>query len=316
MISYAQNLEDVMIARLFPSDHHGFYIDIGAADPVRLSVTKHLYDRGWQGVNVEPLPRFFARLTAARPRDVNLQAAVGTAAGRQPFFEIVEQPENSTGAPHVMAALRQQGRTVETHDVTCIGLAEICERHAADRVIDFMKIDVEGSERDVLDSADWRRFHPVLVIVEAVAVNGREEIWTGWEDVLTGHDYDKVWFDGLNNFYLRRESLALQRHFRLPPNLFDGFVPAQFDVAGDEAVSLVERVNSIEADRVAKQAVIDHLMHDLAAANADRTAKQAVVDRLVADLTAANADRDAKRQLIDRLVTDLTAANADRLARR
>ncbi|MBR0754588.1 FkbM family methyltransferase [Bradyrhizobium jicamae] len=315
MISYAQNFEDVMIARLFPSDHRGFYIDIGAADPVRFSVTKHFYDAGWQGVNVEPLPHFFARLTAARARDVNLQAMVGVGQGLQPFYEIAEFRENSTGDQNVMESLRQQGATVHTHEVGCTSLAEICERHAGDRGIDFLKIDVEGSERDVLDGADWRRFRPVLVVVEAVAVNRRDETWAVWEPALTGHEYEKVWFDGLNNFYLRRESLELKRHFQLPPNVFDKFTKAELRASDDGWIDLSETVQVIDADRIAKQAVIDHLIRDLDAANADRAAKQEIVDRLVADLTAANADREAKQAVMDRLVADLTSANADRMAK-
>src|SRR5687767_10524500 len=86
LISYAQNFEDVMIARLFPHDYCGFYIDIGAAHPTHLSVTKHFYDSGWSGVNVEPLPRFFQKLAAARPRDINLQAMIGAADGGRTFF--------------------------------------------------------------------------------------------------------------------------------------------------------------------------------------------------------------------------------------
>lgn len=315
MISYAQNFEDVMIARLFPAEYRGFYIDIGAADPVRFSVTKHFYDAGWQGVNVEPVPHFFARLTAARPRDVNLQAMVGTAQGRRPFYEIAEFRENSTGDKSVMEDLKRQGATVHAHEVGCISLAEICERHAGDCAIEFLKIDVEGGERDVLDSADWRRFRPVLVVVEAVAVNRRDETWAAWEPVLTGYDYEKVWFDGLNNFYLRRESLELKRHFRLPPNVFDKFTKAELRASGDDWIDLSETAQAIDADRIAKQAVIDHLIKDLDAANADRAAKQEVVDRLVADLTAANADREAKQVVMDRLVADLTSANADRAAK-
>src|SRR6478609_6850376 len=116
LISYAQNFEDVMIARLFPRDYRGFYIDIGAAHPTHLSVTKHFYDSGWSGVNVEPLPDFVQKLVAERPRDINLQAMVGRTSGLRTFFEISELPENSTSDEQVMSSLKEQGRTVRTHD--------------------------------------------------------------------------------------------------------------------------------------------------------------------------------------------------------
>jgi len=305
VISFAQNFEDVMIARLFPADHRGFYIDIGAADPVYLSVTKHFYDAGWQGVNVEPLPRFFARLEAARPRDVNLNAIIGKPGERQRFFEIEELPENSTSDQRVMIQLQEQGRTVQTHEVEVIGLEELCERHAAGREIDFMKIDVEGGELEVLQSADWQRFRPVLLVIEAVVVNGREETWEQWEHVVTDHGYQKVWFDGLNNYYLRQESLDLRVHFRLPPNVFDGI-----QLANQQAV--VDQLAAANADREAKQEVVDRLIADLTTANADREAKQEVVDRLISDLATANADREAKQHVIDQFAARLAALEAER----
>jgi FkbM family methyltransferase len=308
MISYAQNFEDVMVARLFPRDHRGFYIDVGAADPVHLSVTKHFYDAGWQGVNVEPLPTFHEKLKAARPRDINLQAVIGQSEGQRTFFEIAELLENSTSDEQVMTLLKEQGRTVRTHQVEMISLKSVCERYAGDRVIDFMKIDVEGGELEVLRSADWQRFRPILLVIEAVVVNGREETWANWEWVLTGQGYERVWFDGLNNFYLRRESLHLKEHFRLPPNVFDDFTKARLEVAGDEWIDVSEMLKRIDSDRHAKQAVVDRLIGEVSAIDADRQAKQEVVDRLLTELSAVEADRRAKQEAIERLSAELAAA--------
>ena len=77
VISYAQNFEDVMLNRVFADQTTGFYIDVGAMDPVLDSVTKTFYDRGWTGINIEPDARSFASVAAARERDINLNVAVG-----------------------------------------------------------------------------------------------------------------------------------------------------------------------------------------------------------------------------------------------
>ena len=74
MISYAQNREDVLLARVFHDVKAGFYVDVGANDPEHCSVTKHFYDLGWRGINFEP-GRVFEKLAAARPRDINLNVA-------------------------------------------------------------------------------------------------------------------------------------------------------------------------------------------------------------------------------------------------
>src|SRR5712691_2495573 len=81
MVSYAQNFEDVMLRRALQDIESGFYVDIGAADPDVDSVTRWFYCNGWRGINVEPDPRYFARLEELRSEDVNLQCAVGGASG-------------------------------------------------------------------------------------------------------------------------------------------------------------------------------------------------------------------------------------------
>jgi FkbM family methyltransferase len=240
MISYAQNFEDVMTARLFDSEYRGFYVDIGAAHPDYLSVTRHFYDQGWSGVNVEPTFRFYPLLCKARPRDINLQCAIGSDPGLATFYEIPEFTENSTLEPAVAERLAATELASTPHEVEVVRLADLCDIHVKDRTIDFMKIDVEGGELGVLQSGDWQRFRPRLLIVEATVVNSREENWQTWEPILIDANYHKIWFDGLNNFYLREEDLDLRHGFRLPPNIHDRFETA-------EVAALKRQRNQIDA---------------------------------------------------------------------
>src|SRR5262245_37865438 len=80
-VSYAQNFEDVMLWRALHRVQEGFYIDFGAKDPVSDSVTKAFDDRGWRGINIEPVPTHHSDLQRDRPRDINLLCAVGTTSG-------------------------------------------------------------------------------------------------------------------------------------------------------------------------------------------------------------------------------------------
>lgn len=227
MISYAQNFEDVMIARLFDAGYRGFYVDIGAAHPDILSVTRHFYDQGWSGINVEPTFRFYPLLCESRTRDINLQCAIGTSPGLATFYEIPKFAENSTLERSVADRLAVADFTATPHEVEVVRLSDLCDLHVKERTIDFMKIDVEGGELGVLQSADWERFRPRLLIVEATVVNSKEENWQIWEPILTEANYHKVWFDGLNNFYLREEDLELRHAFLLPPNIHDGLETAE-----------------------------------------------------------------------------------------
>jgi len=77
MVSYAQDAEDVMLQRAFPRDYRGFYIDAGASDPVQFSVTKHFYDRGWRGINIEPVPSVWGRLRDQRHPTLPIASLAG-----------------------------------------------------------------------------------------------------------------------------------------------------------------------------------------------------------------------------------------------
>jgi FkbM family methyltransferase len=218
LISYSQNFEDVMLARAFPSDYRGFYIDIGAGDPEWLSVTKHFYDHGWHGINVEPVAHFHRRLVAERPRDINLAAVVGAVAGSVPFFEHPDLLENSSTLESSQAIRRE---------VEAIRLETICDKHLQGRAIDFLKIDTEGAELDVLQSGNWKRYRPIILVIEAVEVDGVQEVNQSWEPFVLQQDYLPLWNDGLNRFYVRQESSELRQHFKLPPNVFDHFETAE-----------------------------------------------------------------------------------------
>jgi FkbM family methyltransferase len=251
MISYAQNFEDVMLARLFSPDYKGFYVDIGAADPDYLSVTRYFYDRGWRGINVEPSRLFFPRLQERRPDDLNLWCGIGNAPGRATFHQF-SLAENSTLDQAVAEQLTKEDPDAEVYEVDVITLADLCDRFVKDRVMDFMKIDVEGGERAVLEGADWRKYRPRVLIVEATRVNDPTENWQEWEPILIAADYQKVWFDALNNFYLRAEDLHLREHFRLPPNLFDLFIPsyAQDHQVRNYALEAAHKADQVELQRL------------------------------------------------------------------
>src|SRR5690242_18697804 len=110
-ISYAQNFEDVMLWRALKDVEHGFYIDVGAAHPDDYSVTRAFYDRGWRGINIEPSDRI-VRLAGARPRDVNIHAAIGREADRRAFFVVADNQDISTLDPEVAEGHRAAGWAV------------------------------------------------------------------------------------------------------------------------------------------------------------------------------------------------------------
>jgi FkbM family methyltransferase len=224
-VSYAQNFEDVLLWRALGHVHSGFYIDVGAAHPDTDSVTRAFYDRGWSGINIEPTAEYGLRLAAARPRDINVQRVMGAEAGQATFY-VVNGTGLSTLEATSVSALIDAGMEVSPRQVEVQTLVALCEAHAP-LDIHFLKIDVEGAERDVLSGADFGRFRPWIVVVEATAPMSTLERHEQWEGFLLDNDYRFVWFDGLNRFYVAGEQFdALAGAFKAPPNVFDNFVRA------------------------------------------------------------------------------------------
>lgn len=212
---YAQRGEDRTLARLLGGRRRGFYVDVGAWDPVQDSVTKHFYDRGWRGINVEPHPFFYDALRAARPRDVNLRLALSDEPGELEFH-LVGDTGLSTFAPAFAAAGAvwaaehcNLATGAEATRVEVSTLAEVCRRHVPARTeIDFLKVDVEGWEEHVLRGGDWSVYRPRILCIEAVEPLGEIPAWEPWDGFVRAQDYDWVEFDGLNRWYRRRGAPA------------------------------------------------------------------------------------------------------------
>lgn len=229
MISYAQNFEDVVLNRVFHAVENGRYIDIGAYDPVVDSVTKHFYDRGWSGVNVEPITRFHEKFVAQRPRDWNLNSAVGAAVGTVQFNEWGDSGLSTCCNTLDESRVSQMGFERSTYTVPMTTLADITAQ-LGDVPVDFLKIDVEGAEREVLLGGEWRAFRPRVILLEAVKpklpgcdIYGYEPAWFEWEGLLFANGYEFGLFDGLNRYYYRREEPALRAPLSYPANITDGF---------------------------------------------------------------------------------------------
>ncbi len=221
-VSYAQNLEDVMLYRALKYIEHGFYIDVGAGHPVDISVTKAFYDRGWRGINFEPEHEYFRLLEQERSEDVNLNVAVGDYQGEAILYEATGTGLSTmerTSADLAAGA----GFSVCQITVPCTTLAAVC-REREIGTVHFLKIDVEGAEKVVLDGCDFGAFRPWIIVVEANEPNSTRDVSEVWEPLIVSKGYDFVYYDGLNRFYLAEEHPELRQSFASPPNVFDRYV--------------------------------------------------------------------------------------------
>ena len=222
-ISYAQNLEDVILWRALRHIDRGFYIDVGAAWPDEHSVTKAFYDQGWHGINIEPNSKFNIQLSAQRPRDLNFEFAIGDTEGTFTMRFIPDSGlstlDDATAAVHQNA-----GWSICPAEVQVRTLSSVWHEHVPPgQDVHFLKIDVEGYEEAVLRGSDFGKHRPWVVIVEATKPLSQAQAHVTWESILLKADYQFAYADGLNRFYVAKEHFELLPAFNYPPNVFDGF---------------------------------------------------------------------------------------------
>jgi FkbM family methyltransferase len=207
-LSYTQNLEDYHLSLAFAGQASGRYIDIGAGHPIADNVSFWFYQRGWQGIVVEPQPALAALYARLRPRDSVVEALVGRANGQSDFFLVERLHGFSTTLEQHARKAEAFGAGYRKLRLPAMTLAALCETHAM-REIDFLKIDVEGGEADVLAGGDFRRFRPKVIVAEAVAPGTGEAAWEDWEPALLAQGYRFALFDTLNRFYVAEEHPAI-----------------------------------------------------------------------------------------------------------
>ena len=168
-ISYAQHGEDILLESLLHGKKGpGFYVDIGAHHPHRFSNTLLFYKKGWRGINIDAMPGSMKPFRMFRRRDINLEVGVGLQSGPLKFYAF-EEPAYNTFSPHLVndAEFLKRVPLKAVHEVPVFTLAALLDKHLPENtVIDFLSIDAEGFDLDVLKSNNWQRYRPVYILVE------------------------------------------------------------------------------------------------------------------------------------------------------
>jgi FkbM family methyltransferase len=165
--SYSQYGEDLVVLAVmarFPASYRGFYVDVGAHHPHRFSNTCIFYQMGWRGICIDPLPSaapFFARY---RPRDLFIPQGVSETDGMLTYYIYGEGALNTFSEEAVRAQTSQPTRRQQ---IRTEPLRAILRRHLpADQRVDFLSIDAEGFDMQVLRSNDWHAYSPRVVLIE------------------------------------------------------------------------------------------------------------------------------------------------------
>jgi FkbM family methyltransferase len=191
--SWAQEGEDLILERYFASQREGFYVDVGAHHPLRFSNTYKFYKRGWQGINIDAMPNSMVEFNKLRSRDINIEVPVSADSKILPYYIFNEPALNGFDAE--LSRERNQAKNnyfiERTEDLQTRRLSEILDEHLRKgQKIDFLSIDVEGFDLEVLKSNDWQKYRPEIVLVELFGESLSAVIDSDINQYLTHRDYE------------------------------------------------------------------------------------------------------------------------------
>jgi FkbM family methyltransferase len=167
-ISYSQEGEDLVLERLLDYKENGFFIDIGAHHPKRFSNTYNFYLKGWQGINIDPMPNIMTLFDKIRPKDINVECGISNKTETSKYYIFNELALNTFDEAEALSKNNNNGYKIDRVEyVKTDTLENILDKYLPSSVmIDFMSIDVEGLDMQVLTSNNWEKYSPNYILVE------------------------------------------------------------------------------------------------------------------------------------------------------
>jgi len=218
---HGEYYEDYVLSSVLVDVASGTYIDVGANHPIHYNVTALFYERGWHGITIEPNPEYIPLYAKLRPRDVHLNVGIAREGGTLTFYRVTDPPGGdgtyaeaglSTFDPTVARRWRRGGLAVGELAVPVTTLNGILEQRPLEEIT-ILSIDVEGFEKQVLESIDLRKHRPSVIVIEACLPGTQEPSYQLWEDLLLQAGYAPAMSDGLNRYYVPRDRVDLLARF-------------------------------------------------------------------------------------------------------
>jgi len=174
--TWSQEGEDILLDRIFKGKKNGFYVDVGAHHPMRFSNTHFFYRKGWSGINIDAIPESMKEFEKHRKRDINLELGVAKQASILDYY-VFNEPALNTFSVKTAQKHKSKKNNYYVKKIIKIKvkpLREILDYHLKDRKIDFLNVDVEGFDLNVLQSNDWSKYRPRFALVELLQSSLRD----------------------------------------------------------------------------------------------------------------------------------------------
>jgi FkbM family methyltransferase len=172
--SYSDEGEDMILNKLFENKEIGFYVDVGAHHPKRFSNTYFFYKKGWRGINIDAMPGSMSFFRRFRPRDISLETPISNDGKALTYYVFNEPALNGFSKELSKERIFKNNNYFIRQEISLqtYKLAEILSKNLPKHTeIDFLSIDVEGLDYEVIKSNDWNNYKPKVVVVEILGKN-------------------------------------------------------------------------------------------------------------------------------------------------
>jgi len=178
--SYAQCGED-MILDVIINKKKGFYIDIGANNPTEQSNTMYFYKKGWRGINIDATPGSMTSFKKLRKNDINLEIAIASEEKEMTYYMFEPSFYNTFDS---QSSEQFKDKLVGQKLIKTIRLSQVLDEYANDTDIDFLTVDAEGYDYNILQSNDWENYRPKVVVIEYITYAKKES-----KELITLRDF-------------------------------------------------------------------------------------------------------------------------------
>jgi FkbM family methyltransferase len=167
--SFSQEGEDMILRKIFYKQETGFYVDVGAFHPKKSSNTYFFYKKGWSGINIDAMPGSMKVFNQVRKRDINLEIPIGIDGANVSYYEFEDKALNGFESSTLKNKdqSKSQNQIKKIHKLKARSLNAILGQYLpSGKEIDFLTIDVEGQELNVLKEFDFNKYAPSWILSE------------------------------------------------------------------------------------------------------------------------------------------------------
>lgn len=168
-ISFSKSGEDMQLKQLLRASKKGVYVDVGCWDPVKASNTYYFQLRGWKGICIDPNPKMKELFSKKRKSDIFVNSAVGLGNEKLTYYMLEDKfsSMNTLDFSFIQNS-NLEDKVVAKKEIITISLKDLLDKYIdQNEKIDFLDIDVEGFDLEVLKSNDWIKYRPKVILIES-----------------------------------------------------------------------------------------------------------------------------------------------------